>query len=588
MARSCGSLPKITRACTRCRALQLLVLVCLPAWTTLLHGVGAQSPAWQIVADGRVVPWTPSQAWPPDSLRAAALDALGHLQRQGYLLARIDSFRVDSVRTALHATLGAPALVEAVHIVGASALDSLTLVDLLALRPGRSFDAGTLEHDARTLVDAHAAEGFHLVSVTVGTLNIVPSSPPRVRLTFRIDAGPRPNLQRVALVGAARTAGGFATRVAGLPLGMPLLHFDPDNVQQRLEETGIFAVVGTPVLAVTTDTTAEIQVPVSEAPPGAFDLAVGYERNAAGRGALVGSGHLALRNLFGRGRTLALTLNRAPGQVSKIAAMAEDPFVFGLPLSLGARFDGLQQDSTFGKRAYALEAGYRLEGRMRVFATITKEVTRPGLTGLAITGGRQRIPVATALFAGLRLQVWALDNAVNPRQGVAAETAVETGRKDRTVRVVRADTTDETTRLQQARLRASARLFIPTARRQTLVLGGETMLLRSRELDESDLFRFGGATSLRGYDEDRFLVPFAARMLVEYRYLLDAASHALAFFDLGYVDASQTAAPIRGFYPGFGIGFQLDTDAGRISITAAASTEAPSEVRAHLAVSLGL
>ena len=103
-----------------------------------------------------------------------------------------------------------------------------------------------------------------------------------------------------------------------------------------------------------------------------------------------------------------------------------------------------------------------------------------------------------------------------------------------------------------------------------------------------DHFRFGGARSLRGYDEERFLVPFAARVLIEYRYLLDTASHVLAFFDLGYVDAERLEGSLRGFFPGFGTGIQLDTDAGRISVTAAASTEAPTEVRVHLNVSLGL
>ena len=82
-----------------------------------------------------------------------------------------------------------------------------------------------------------------------------------------------------------------------------------------------------------------------------------------------------------------------------------------------------------------------------------------------------------------------------------------------------------------------------------MVLGGETYLLRSDEMDESDLFRFGGATTLRGYDEERFRVPFATRLLAEYRYLVDSTSYGGVFFDLGFVDERH----IRGFHPGFGL-----------------------------------
>ena len=567
---------------------RIFVLAWLPVLLALPGTIDAQPLQWELIAGGQPLSWTAKRPWPADSIRFVALDALSNLHGQGFLFARIDSYRVDPTRAALYVTLGAPAVIETIRLVGAHALDSHSLLAMLKTQPGLPFDALSVESDAQTLVSAYAEEGYHFARVSIGELEVSASNPRGIGLTFLVNEGTRPVLQGVALLGAKRTRRSFVRRAVGLKGNMPVLHFDPVLVKERLEESEIFNAVGTPALAVGADSALVIQIPVAEAPPGAFDLALGYERDDKGGGALVGSGHLALRNLFGYGRTLSLTLNRAPGQVSRINVRARDPFAFGFPVSLGARFEGLQQDSTYGKRAYELELGYRFEGRMSVFSTLVREVTRPGLAGLRIVGSRQRIPVATALFAGLGIRVQTVDSRINPRRGFVVETGVESGRKDRSLRVARTDTTEESTRLQQARLRASARLFIPTARRQTLVLGGETMLLRSRELDESDLFRFGGANSLRGYDEDEFRVPFATRLLVEYRYLLDEESHVLTFVDLGYVDASRTSAPLRGFYPGYGVGFQLETDAGRINVTAAASTEAPAEVRAHLSISLGL
>ena len=572
---------------SRLRVLVTLVSVCLSGCAVLPRIAVAQPMRWELVAGGQSVHWNADQRWSADSIHAAAMDALSQLQREGYLFARIDSYHVDQQRVTLHATLGTPAVLETVRIFGARALDSLQLLRMLESQPARPFNASSVERDARRLVAAYTDAGYHRVRVMVQDLGPVAPDSAHVALTFRVAEGGRPRLGAIALPGRERTTAGFVARVIGLRTGMPVLHFDAHGSKKRLEDTEVFEAVDTPVLAMGADSSLVVRIPVSEAPPGAFDLALGYERNDTG-GALVGSGHLVLRNLFGWGRMLALMLQRVPGQVSRIRVHVRDPFAFGSPLSLGARFEGLQQDSTYGQRTYGIEVGYRFEGRMRVFSTLSREVTRPGLVGLRIEGGQQRIPVATALFAGLGMRVRTLDSRINPQRGFIVEAEVESGRKDRTRRIVRADTTEETARVQQARLRARVRLFFPTASRQALVLGGETMLLRSRELDESDLFRFGGANSLRGYDEQRFRVPFASRVLVEYRYLPDAASHALVFFDVGYVDASRLSKPFQGIYPGFGVGFQLDTDAGRISVTAAAATDAPTAVRVHLGISLGL
>ena len=548
----------------------------------------AQPARWHLIADGDTVHWGGGDSWPADSLWQAAKYAVQHLQNQGFLYARVDSHQVEEQGTALYVTRGERATVAEVRIQGASFFDVEDLLGAITTKPGSLWDGAVLDADAQTLVQVYSDQGYPFVRVRIADLDVLSPEPLRVAVQFEVTEGAPASAARVDLVGARRTGGQYVQRLSGLRSGRPIRRAELDRIRDRLADSGVFRSVGAPVLAVDADSIVVVQVSVEESPPGAFDLALGYERNRSGRGALVGTGSLELRNIFGGGRILSMLLTRAPGQTSKIDVVAHDPFIGGLPVSLGAQFNGLQQDSTYGKRAYALELGHRLERRLQVSGTVTREVTRPGQTGLAIVGGVQRIPVSTALFAGLGMRVSTIDNRVNPRRGVFVATTVESGRKDRQTRVVRADTTHVKTRVQQARLTVQARAFVPTASRQVLVLGGETRLLRSRVLDESDLFRFGGANTLRGYDEERFRAPFVARALAEYRYLVDASSHALVFFDLGYVDASRLRTPFRGFYPGYGLGFQLQTNAGLIKITAAAGTQAPTEVRVHLSVSLGL
>ena len=554
--------------------------------------------AWRLIVEGRVEAWVPARPLPPDSLGAVAREALAMLQREGFYFARIDSARRDTTAAPpeiqLFATRGPAVAVGAVRLEGAEAFAADDLLRLLDTRPGRRLDPARLEADLDAILARYERAGFPLARAVVEDVRLLPGEPPRLDLTLRIDEGPALALRRVEVPGAERTKAAYVARVAGLQPGRPLAGYDPATIQQRLEATAFFQTVGLPELIVEPDSGAVIRIEVAEEPPGSFDLVLGYlpPAGSQGRGSLVGNGHLILRNLFGAGREMALRLNRLPGRVSAVDVRAADPFILGLPLRAEGQFEGFQQDSTFGKQRYGAELGVHLAGGFQLFGTLRRELTKPGEGGQRLVGGRQQVARADAFFAGIGLRLLRLDRRLNPRRGLAFETNFERGRKERAAReVVGPDTTRTRTLLRQERLRAQLRLYVPTRRRQVAVAGADALVLLSDAFDVSDLFRFGGATSLRGYDEERFLVPTAGRLFAEYRYQLDRTSYGFVFFDLGYVERPAVVGldeALRGFYPGYGLGFQVGTDLGLIVLSLAANPDEPSAVRAHLGLSLGL
>ena len=202
------------------------------------------------------------------------------------------------------------------------------------------------------------------------------------------------------------------------------------------------------------------------------------------------------------------------------------------------------------------------------------------------------VPSADAWFLGLGASVRRTDRLRNPTRGIFVVMNLETGRKERSERrVIDADTTRGTTLIEQQRLRAEARAYVPTFERQVLVFGGSAGLLVSSDYDRSDLFRFGGATTLRGYDEDRFEGRIVARGLVEYRLLIDRTSFAYAFFDLGFVDRPETPdlPASAALHPGYGIGLQFETAVGLVNVSAALNPEnGPTDARIHAGLSFGL
>lgn len=572
----------------------------------------APSVRWTLIVDGAASDW-PGGApdAPVDSLRAVARRVLASLQRDGFVHATVDSARIDTVRgdtvrdaivrggalrrVRLFVRSGPRVRVGRIRFTGTDTLSADVLRGVLQTRPGQPFDADRLEADLDAVVARYQDAGRLLAQVRIAETRLRGTDPPVMDVTLAVDEGPALWLKRVALPDAARTSPRWVARVAGLDVGAPLPGYDPAALRRTLRDTGLFRSVGAPELRVEPDGGAVLFVPVRESPPGAFDVVLGYlpPASASGSGQLVGSGHLGLENVFGGGRTAELTLDRRPGRVSLFDVAVSDPFVLGGWLRVDARFRGEQRDSTYGKRHYTGALGVRIADGVAVRGSITREATRPGEGGLPLRGTRQRIPRADALFYGVGVRLRRVDRPDSPRRGLTLSVDAEQGRKTQRFRqAVDADTTVERRSLRQDRLHAAARVYVPLLARQVVVTGGEASVLRSDVYDRSDLFRIGGATSLRGYDEDRFLGSVVARALVEHRLLIDRVSYAYVFGDVGYVQRPDLpdAAPTRGWHPGFGLGIRFGTALGLVNASYALNTDdaTPANGRIHLGLSVEL
>lgn len=307
----------------------------------------------------------------------------------------------------------------------------------------------------------------------------------------------------------------------------------------------------------------------------------------------MGNGHLQLRNLFGGGRLFNLRLNRLPGRVSSVDVGIADPNIAGLPVGIEGMFHGIQQDSTYDQQRYSAGVSYEVSDGFRLVAGASREVTKPGQAGLQLRSKRQRIPRSTASFVGIGVRYESVDFPVNPRSGLRVESMFERGNKNRTTRFIdeSGDTLVSRTRLNQERLTLRVRYFVPTLRRQLIAIGADAQLLLSDEYDESDLIRFGGASSLRGYNEQQFLGRLASRILLEYRYQLDRWAFAYVFADLGVLETAPTdgVRSRRDLLPGFGVGTQFRTEVGIINVSYAFNDDdGPIDGRIHVGLSFSL
>lgn len=539
-------------------------------------------------------------AWGDHAVRGDSLSPVGtllldHLRKHGYYSATLDSTQIRGRVQHVYITPGLRVRIDQLIVRGMQEVSKEAVLQQMDLRPSEVWRPDVLEADINRLLRYYNRLGFPLAEITVASVRPNTSDEGGLAVELHVKEGPQVRLTALEIVNAERVQPEYVARVAGLSIGETLVSFDPSAIRQRLLETRFFETVEMPELVQRESTEVAVRIAVKEAAPGAFDLVLGLLPNSEGGVNFVGNGHLNLQNLFGGGRTMALKLNRLPGQVSSVDAHVYDPYVGGTPFSGEVQFAGYQQSSTFSQQRYRVEVGFRLPSGIEALANLSREQTRPGQDGLALVGTppRQQIPRSSALFYGIGFRYQRLDDALNPRKGWHVESRFERGRKERSnfLRTAAGDTTTERSAFGQERLTFTGRAFIPTWSRQVWVWGGDASALNSSVYDESDLFRFGGATSLRGYDEDRFTGRFVGRLLTEYRVQLERQSYAYLFFDLGFVERPTlgNVAADRTVYPGYGLGMQFETGVGLINVSYALSSESgPTEGRVHVGLSFGL
>ena len=568
--------------------------VALPATDTLSGAV-----QWTLRVDGQRAEWPDARpAMPIDSLETVVRQTVRRFRQDGYYYAALDSVTLQASRrpprVQVHLRRGPRIELGRIRIVGADVLSESEVRTVMDTEPGAPLDADRLRSDLAAVLERYEEVGHPLAEIRVQDLALRRNSA-RLTLTLEIDEGAQLWLKRVEVPADARTSPAFVAHVSGLTRGAPLTDYDPTAIRQSLQETGLFREVSAPEMRVANDGGAVLFVPVQERNPGSFDLVLGYlpPSRSRGSGQVVGTGHLKLRNVFGGGRRATVALDRRPGQASLFDLEATDPYLFGGPLRFHGRFRGEQRDSTYSQRALRLGIGYSFAGGWQAQGTVAREVTDPGFAGAQLEAGRQRIARATSWFYGAGLRFERVDDPVNPRRGGWIDVQLEQGRKDRRLQqVVGPDTTTDQEILRQERVEGAGRLYVPLLDRHVVVFGGDAHAIFSDAYDRSDLFRLGGAASLRGYDEDRFLGNVVGRLLAEYRLQIDPVSYAFAFTDIGFVHRPETKLleADQGWHPGFGIGLQVRTALGMVDVAYALNTETlqPSDGRIHVGLSFDL
>jgi len=521
------------------------------------------------LSETEVLKWFGIETGDPfDANRLAerGFELLNTLARAGRPFARVDSIlyhpnrRDDGVEIELYLFEDRILRCGEFALAGLTDEEEMELKQRFDSRPGRPLSMENLQQDLEDGLKQLEKKGYPFVRFDLKSARLGDAG--TVDLSWRTALGPQLIINEIQIVGNELTRDYVILREIGIKPGSV---YDPEKVSRiadKLNKLGFFASVSPPQVFWARENEGGLLLRVEEGRSSRFDGVLGYTPGTGDEGGyLTGLIDISLGNLLGTGRSVLAHWQKRDRKTQDLKFFYREPWIAGLPVSAGAGFEQLIQDTTYVQRDLDLEISMPVLDNFSLFTEFTRTEITPDSLGSEQLG----IPRSRSLNASLGVRYDTRDDRLNPRRGIYYQTTVQSGLKKNLgpASVIEAFQLKE--RVDSKRYTLDVEWYAPLHGRVVLALSLHGRQLRSNEkpVPIPDLFRLGGARTLRGYREDQFLASSLAWSNLEFRYILGRRSRAFLFYDSGYYSRNES----QGSYKtGFGFGFRLETGLGIMGI----------------------
>ncbi len=493
-------------------------------------------------------------------------------RRAGYLDASIVAsleYAADSSFVDVQLTVkeGRQVLVGNIQFTGQQYFSEEGIRSRFDMKSGEPLDESRLELDIEELLTRYERAGYPLAQCQVeNVVRHAGEESDSLDITLAIDEGERVTIDEIQVLGNKETDAAVVVRETRLGVGEPFNPVKVDAIRQRLQRLNIFSDVSEPELY-TRNNKGGLLITVREGNTNTFDGVIGYipASSDGERGYVTGLASIAMRNLFGTGRKLDFRWQREDRNSQELGVHYVEPWLFSAPVNLGGGFFQRQQDTSYVRRVVDFKAELMFSEELSASVLFGSENVIP-----SADSGASRVFRSVTTAFGVELLYDTRDDLYSPTGGARFRTDYSVGKKRLSdIPVVFSSRVSERVTTQKFALDLD--VFLSTFTRQVFAFGFHGRELQSGQIEEGEMFRLGGARTLRGYRENQFIGSRIAWSNTEYRFLLARRSFFYGFFDGGYyfrpADDVRGIARSDAFKYGYGIGVQLETGLGNLGVS---------------------
>jgi outer membrane protein assembly factor BamA len=321
-----------------------------------------------------------------------------------------------------------------------------------------------------------------------------------------------------------------------------------------------------------------------------FNFLLGFLPGSSGQKLLVtGEARIHLFSPFGVGEEIFLEWQKLQPKTQRLDIRLTYPYIAGLPLGINARFELYKRDTTYLDIDGDYGVQYQTIGSNYLRASLKQKTTILLNPDTAFVRQRRALPTNLDINSNefaLEYFVQKLDYRFNPTSGyvlrLGGSAGVKRIRKNNTIASMFDEIAGKSfeylydsirTKSFQFKIALAFDKYWRLAPRHTIKTAIDGKYFYSPLVFENEMYRLGGVSSLRGFDDQSIFTPYYLMANLEYRFLLSKNSYFSAFFNSAMVKNNAANQKQFDFPYGFGAGAAIETKAGIFGITYAMGTQ---------------
>ena len=276
-----------------------------------------------------------------------------------------------------------------------------------------------------------------------------------------------------------------------------------------------------------------------------FDGIINFASKENEEGLLLnGNLDLKLNNILNTGEKFELFWNKVAKEKSEFKINSSIPYIFNTPLSNALGFNLYRQDSTFLNTRFNLNTQYELNTKSRTSISYSSETS-----SYLLNTAENNFDSYSNYFIGIGYQLKNLSENELFKNNYSLAIKSKLGKRKNEI-------SDQT----QFQLEVLTSLNIQTNKKSYINIKSESKILRSKNYLINELYRIGGANSIRGVNEQSIFTDSYSFANIEFRYLTSTSSYLYSITDLGFYKNSITDKLNNAYGLGGGYRFKLNNN----------------------------
>lgn len=479
-----------------------------------------------------------------------------------------------------------PAYVNKIKINYPDSLHPEKILSIFEYLEGQIFNKFLLEETIQESLTILENEGYPFSKIIISSIYFFKDSlngDNFVNINLKLNFDRKSFVDKIEIEGNENTKDYVIKREIGIYPGEEYVQNKINNIPDKLNRLKYFDPVEQPEYYFDSQNEGVLLIKVKEKQTNNFDGIIGYiPSNQPGEsGYLTGLVNISLRNLFGTGRAAAIRWSRFNRFSQELELKYLEPWIFGYPFNLNGSLFQRKQDTTYVQRIFQGGLEFLASQNISASVFISSESVIPAESENSFF----TVYNSNAITTGVNLKIDTRDDPYAPTEGFLLLNTYSFSRK-KINGPVKFITPDIQTNINLQRVEVSLNGFYEIFKAQIIALGLHGKELRGPFFEISDLYRLGGANSLRGYREDQFLGSRIFWSNFEYRLLLTRRTFGFLFFDTGYFfrkeEPSRNILKSEDFKIGYGLGLNIETGFGVLGVSyALAQGDSFSEGKIH-------